>query len=94
MTEAVNLGRKRELMIGDLLLIVFCALVALGGLAVIVWEGVTGRLFSLDGLTLTLISLALAIVFGGNVAWSARTGELEQILGHLRKGTKKPQESG
>jgi hypothetical protein len=80
-------------MISDVVLVVFCALVALCGLAVIVWEGVTGRLFSIDGLALTLISLTLAIVFGGNVAWSARTGELQQILGQFRKGTKQKQAS-
>ena len=80
-------------MISDAVLVVFCALVALCGLAIIVWEGVTGRLFSIDGLALTLISLTLAIVFGGNVVWSARTGELQQILGQLRKGRKQARAS-
>jgi hypothetical protein len=89
----VNLGRERELMISDVVLVVFCALVALCGLAVVVWEGATGRLFSIDGLALTLISLMLAVVFGGNVAWSVWTGELQQILGEVRKGRKKAQTS-
>lgn len=76
-------------MLEDLLLLAFCAVVALGGLMVVVWEAVTGALFSIDGLWLTLISLTLAVVFGGNVAWSVHTGEVRHLLDQLTKGSRK-----
>jgi len=49
-------------------------------LAVVVWGLVTGRIFSIDGLWLALISLTISTVFGGNIAWSIYTGELKAIL--------------
>jgi len=67
-------------MIEDILLLAFCALLALGGLSTVVWELVTGRFFDIDGLWLTLISLSVAVVFGGNLAWSIYTGDLQSIL--------------
>jgi hypothetical protein len=33
------------------------------------------------------ISLTLAAVFGGNLAWSFYTGEAQQMLRHFRKGS-------
>ena len=67
-------------MLGDILLLVFSSFLALGGLAVVVWGLATGRLFSIDGLWLGLISLTLSAVFGGNVMWSIRSGDLQAIL--------------
>lgn len=78
-------------MLEEVVLLAFCSLIALVGLAFVVWEAVTGRLFSLDGLSLSLISLTLAVVFGGNVAWSFYTGEAQKVLSHLRK---RPAEGG
>ena len=41
--------------------------------------------FRYDGLWFTLISLTLAGVFGGILAWSFYTGEGQQLLHHFRK---------
>jgi hypothetical protein len=60
---------------------------ALAGLVVAAWEGISGRIFSIDGLSLSLISLTLAAVFGVNLAWSFHTGEVQQMLRHFRKGS-------
>ena len=73
-------------MIEELVLSVFCLLVTVIGLAVAIWEVIGGRIFSIDGLWLTLINLTLAVVFGGNLAWTCYTGEAQQMLHHLRKG--------
>ena len=67
-------------MIEDICLLVFCLVLAIGGLATFVWEFATGRFFNIDGLWLTLISLTLSVVFGGNIAWSIYTGEFQRIL--------------
>jgi len=73
-------------MLEELVYSVFCFLATVIGLAVAVWEVISGRVFDMDGLWLTLISLTLAAVFGGNLAWSFYTGEGQQMLRHLRKG--------
>jgi len=73
-------------MFEDIFLVVFCLILAVGGLATVVWGLATGRFFTIDGLWLALISLTLAAVFGGNIAWSIYTGELQRILGEHRKG--------
>jgi hypothetical protein len=73
-------------MLEELVLLAFCFLAALTGLAVAAWEAISGRVFSIDGLSVTLISLTLAAVFGGNLAWSFCTGEAHQTLRNLRKG--------
>lgn len=67
-------------MFEDIFLLIFCFVLAIGGLATVAWELVTGRFFNIDGLWLTLISLTLSVVFGGNIAWSIYTGELQRIL--------------
>lgn len=67
-------------MLEDMLLIAFCALLAIGGFSTFVWEAVTGRIFDMDGLWLTLISLTLAAVFGANIAWMIYNGDLKAIL--------------
>ena len=69
-------------MLEDVLLLAFCFVLGVGGLATLVWEFATGRFFNIDGLWLTLISLTLSLVFGGNIAWLIYTGELKAIL-HL-----------
>jgi hypothetical protein len=74
-------------MFEDIFLLVFCFILAMGGLATVVWGLVSGRFFSIDGLWLALISLTLAAVFGGNIAWSVYTGELMRILREWRKGS-------
>jgi len=73
-------------MFEELALALFCLLATLIGLAVAVWEVISGRVFDMDGLWLTLISLTLAAVFGGALAWSFHTGEGRQMLRQLRKG--------
>lgn len=82
-----GMGEAHGNMIEDMILLVFCFVLALGGLATTVWELATGRFFNIDGLWLTLISLTLAVVFGGNIAWSIYTGELQRILHESRKGS-------
>ena len=74
-------------MLEEVVLLAFCFLVAVIGLAVVAWEVISGRVFSIDGLWLSLISLTLAAVFGGNIAWSFYTGEVQQMLRHSRKGS-------
>jgi hypothetical protein len=49
------------------------------GLAVVAWEASSGRILSIDGLWLSLISLSLSAVFGGNLTWSFYTGEVQQM---------------
>jgi len=73
-------------MLEELLISGFCLLAALIALAIVAWEIISGRIFDIDGLWLTLISLTLAAVFGGNLAWSFYTGEWRQMLRHFRKG--------
>jgi hypothetical protein len=67
-------------MLEDMALVMFCVVLAILGISTTVWELVTGRFFDIDGLWLTLISLTLSVVFGGNIAWSIYTGELPRIL--------------
>jgi hypothetical protein len=67
-------------MLEDTLLLAFCFILAVGGMTTVVWELVTGRFLNIDGLWLTLISLTITVVFGGNIAWSIYTGELQRIL--------------
>jgi len=47
-------------------------------LAIIAWGASNGRILSIDGLWLSLISLSLSAVLGGNLAWSFSTGEVQQ----------------
>jgi len=75
-------------MFEQLVLTLICLLATLTGLAVAAWETISGRVFDMDGMWLTLISLALAGVFGGALAWSFYTGEGQQMLRHLRPGSK------
>ena len=72
-------------MFDELLLAGFCLLTTLVGLAFAAWEVISGRVFDIDGLWFTLISLTLAGVFGGVLAWSFYTGEGQQLLHHFRK---------
>ncbi len=72
-------------MLEDFIILAICALVALGALAIIVWEGIAGRLLSMDGLDLTLISLTFLVIFGGNLAWSIHSGEAQALLRNLLK---------
>ena len=81
-------GEERQPLLEELVLLAFCFLVAVMGLVVVALETISGRIFSIDGLWLSLISLTLAAVFGGNIAWSFYTGEAQQMLHHFRKGSK------
>ena len=74
-------------MLEEVLQLAFCFLVTVIGLAIVAWEAISGRIFLIDGLWLSLISLTLAAVFGGNLAWSFYTGEAQQMLRHFRKGS-------
>ena len=78
-------------MLEELVLAAFCLLAALAGLAVAAWEVISGRVFNIDGLWFTLISLTLAAVFGGALGWAFYTGEGQQMLRRLR-GTPTPNE--
>ncbi len=82
-----GMGEGRGTMFEDIFLLVFCSILAVGGLATVVWEVATGRFFTIDGLWLALISLTLSVVFGGNIAWSIYTGEFQRILHEFRKGS-------
>jgi hypothetical protein len=81
----IHSGEDRVGKFEDILLLVFCSLVAVAGLVVVVWQLATGRLLSIDGLWLAGISLTLSAVFGGNVAWAIHTGEVKQLLGSRPK---------
>lgn len=78
-------GEERAAVLEDVFLLAFCFLLALGGLGIAVWELAVGWFFSIDGLWLTLISLTLAAVFGGNIAWSIHTGEVQALWREFRK---------
>jgi hypothetical protein len=80
-------GEERQFMLEELVLLAFCFLVAVAGLAVVAFEVISGRILSIDGMWLSLISLTLAAVFGGNLTWSFYTGEAQQRLSHFRKGS-------
>ena len=74
-------------MLEEVVLLAFCFLVTLFGLAVVVVELISGRVFSIDGLWLSLISLTLAAVFGANLAWLLFTVEAQQRLRRFRQGS-------
>ena len=78
-------------MFEELVLAGFCLLATLAGLAIAAWELISGRVFNIDGLWFTLISLTLAGVFGGALGWSFYTGEGKQLLRRVR-GEPKPKE--
>ncbi len=72
-------------MLEGVVLLAFCFLAALIGLAVVAIELISGDIFSMDGLWLSLISLTLAAVFGGNLVWSFYAGEAQQLLRNFRR---------
>jgi hypothetical protein len=80
-----RLRRGHESMLMDLMGLAICALMALLAFGVVAWEAATGRFLTMDGLWLTLIALALGMVFGGNIVWSIYTGDLQKILSRHRK---------
>jgi hypothetical protein len=69
-------------------LLFLCLIVALGALGIIVWVVASGLFLTLDGLLLTATCLVFTLAFGGNVAWSLRTGEAQSILKDLLKSPK------
>jgi hypothetical protein len=72
-------------MFETILLLAFCLLVGLIALAVCAYLAVSGLLFTLDGLLLVIICLTIGGICVLNVVWSFYTGELKQVLEHLRK---------
>jgi hypothetical protein len=72
-------------MLETIILLSFCLLAGLVSLVVVIWLGVTGALFSLDGLAFALISLTLGGFMMFNVVWSLWKGELHALLGQLGK---------
>jgi hypothetical protein len=74
-------------MFKKLVLLVFCLVVTVIGLTVAVWEVITFGFLSTDGLWVTLISLTFAALFGADLGWSFYTGEAQQMLRHLGKGS-------
>ncbi|MGA2077849.1 MAG: hypothetical protein ABSH52_30545 [Terriglobia bacterium] len=73
-------------MLEELALAGFCLLATLVGLAIAAWEVISGRVFNMDGLWFTLISLTLSAVFGGALAWSFYSGDGQKLLRSLKKG--------
>jgi len=73
-------------MFETLLLLLFCALIALLGLAIVLWLIVTGRILTLDNLLLSLIGLTMGGIFGGLFAWSVRSGEFQAALNPKKPG--------
>lgn len=67
------------------ILLVLCALMALGGLGTLVWALATGILLTLDGMLLAAVCLVFVLLFGGNVAWAFHTREAQMILKTLLK---------
>ena len=51
-----SLGERRGTMFEDVILLAFCFVLAVAGMATVVWEFATGRFFNIDGLWLTLYS--------------------------------------
>ena len=76
-------------MLQSVMLLAFCLFMGLVSLAVCIWVVLTGQLFALDGLLLVAISLSIGGLFMGNLAWSVYTGEVREVLNHLRSGSKK-----
>ena len=76
-------------MLETVVLLFFCLVIGLVSLAVVAWVAFSGRLFYMDGLLLTFVSLTLGGIFLGNFAWSVRDGELRQALNLLRKTSDK-----
>ena len=72
-------------MLETILLLAFCLFVGLIALAVCVYLAVSGLLFTMDGLLLVIICLTIGGIFVLNVVWSIYTGDLRQVLDHLRK---------
>ena len=72
-------------MLEELVLAGFCLLAALVGLAIAAWEVISGRIFNIDSLWFTLISLTLSAVFGGALAWSFYTGDGRRLLRFRKK---------
>ena len=72
-------------MIEELALAGFCLLATLLGLAIAAWEVISGRVFNIDGLWFTLISLTLSAVFGGALAWSLFTGDGKEMLRYFKR---------
>jgi hypothetical protein len=70
-----------------LVLLVFCLVVTVIGLAVAVWQVITFGIFSSDGRWITLISLTFAALFGADLGWSFYTGEAQEMLRHFGKGS-------
>ncbi|HZP02039.1 MAG TPA: hypothetical protein VFD30_17270 [Terriglobia bacterium] len=69
------------------ILLIFCALMALGGLGILVWAAVAGILLSLDGMLLAAVCLLAVLLFGGNVVWAFHTGEAQMIAKALFKSS-------
>jgi hypothetical protein len=84
MNESAS-GEEQASMFETALLLGFCLLAALVSALIVVWLAVAGRLFSLDGLTLSLICLTLGGFFSFPVFLSFRKGELQALVNHYLK---------
>ena len=62
----------------------FCLWVGLAAMSVCAWVVATGQLFTLDGLGLVAISLAVATFFAAHTAWAIYKGELRELIAQLR----------
>jgi hypothetical protein len=77
-----------DVMKESLILNAICLVLALGALAVAVYNVITGQVMStgVDGLFLTLMCLMLALVFAINPLLALRSGPLRDLLKGRQKG--------
>ncbi len=75
-------------MLDSALMLLFCLLMGLAGLATSAWVVYSGGYATLDGILLILIGITLGGIFLLNLAWSFHNGEVQEVLKSLRKGSK------
>jgi hypothetical protein len=83
--QEITLGKEQTSMFESILLLAFCLIVGLIAVAVCGYLVASGQFLTLDGLSLALICAAIGGFFVLMVVWSFYTGELKQILEHMRK---------
>jgi len=83
--SARNMSNEHKKPWEDAILLLICLVIALTAVGVIVWVVISGRIMDLDGMLLAATCLVLILAFGGNLAWSLRTGEAQSVLASLLK---------
>ncbi len=72
-------------MLGSVLILLFCLVTGVLGLAVSAWVVFSGQLLTLDGLMLLFISLLLGGLLTLNFALALRSGEVRELRDRLRR---------